>query len=118
MKLLTVIFFIFIAVLPVLCQINSVEDDSLYLELKKKNINQMTPREYDYFMKMRKLEIIHKTRKASAYREEQIRDFEKTSNDEEPAPKKGKSFGRGCVAFGLSLLVFVGIISVVIPLDK
>ncbi|MBF0431667.1 MAG: hypothetical protein HQK83_10330 [Fibrobacteria bacterium] len=31
--------------------------DSLYLELKKKNINKMTDREYDYFKEMKKLEL-------------------------------------------------------------
>ncbi len=73
----------------------------------------MTPREYDYFMKMKKIEIMEKTRKTTVYREKQ---YQTTSREnEEFAPKK--SFSKGCMVFAVCIIIFAGIITLAIPIQ-
>jgi hypothetical protein len=85
--------------------------DSLYLELKKKSINDMSEREYDYFMKMRNVEIQMQGKKAKT-RAPEIkkypghRAYYKDIDEDEDQPKK-RRFAKGCMAFSLVLMVSV-----------
>ncbi|MEW6042374.1 MAG: hypothetical protein AB1633_12720, partial [Elusimicrobiota bacterium] len=109
--LITLLFFNIAFAFDYTRQTNNFLNDSLYQELKKKNINEMTEREYDYYMRIKKLETMHKTRKAAIYREEQYQSYQ-----ESEASDKKKSFGKGCVAFSVILLIFLGIIALAVPL--